>query len=88
MMYRDIVKKLAGQVGVRFADLAEALGMSGQARLSARLAESWNPGMRDAQALLAELGYKIVFVPERTACREGWYEPEFPDRPEPRAGRG
>ena len=80
-MYRDIVKKLAGEVGVKFGELAERLGMSGQARLSSRLAESWNPGMADAQALLAELGYKIVFVPERTVCKDNWYEPEFPERP-------
>ena len=80
-MYRDIVKKLAGEVGVKFGELAERLGMSGQARLSSRLAGSWNPGMADAQALLAELGYKIVFVPERTVCKDNWYEPEFPERP-------
>ena len=81
MLYRNIVKNLAKEVGIKFEDLAKRLGMSGQARLSARLGESWNPGMKDAQDLLAELGYKIVFVPEKTVCKDNWYVPEFPERP-------
>ena len=81
MLYRYIVKELAHNVGIKFDELAKAVGLSGQARLSARLNESWNPGMRDAQKLLAELGYKIVFVPEKTRCRDDWYVPEFPERP-------
>lgn len=81
MLYRDIIKKLAKSLEYKFDDLAKAVGMSGQARLSARLGESWNPGMRDAQALLGELGYKIVFVPQETKCRDTWFEPEFPEKP-------
>lgn len=81
MLYREIIKRLAHSRNYKFDELAKAVGMSGQARLSARLGESWNPGMKDAQKLLEELGYKIVFVPEKTTCREEWYEPEFPEKP-------
>ena len=84
MMYRDTVKKLAKEADIRFDDLARAVGMSGQARLSARLCESWNPGMRDSQRLLAELGYKIVFIPEGTRPEKRWLEPEFPEKPKGR----
>lgn len=80
MLYRNIIKTLAREVGIKFDDLAKAVGMSGQARLSSRLAQSWNPGMKDAQTLLSELGYKIVFVPEKTVCKDNWYEPEFPKK--------
>lgn len=86
MLYRDIVKRLAKSRNMRFAELAEKVGASSQARLSARLGESWNPGMRDAQEMFGVLGYKVVLVPEGTRLAEDWFEPEFPDRPAKRGG--
>lgn len=81
MLYRDIIKKLAKSRNLTIQALAGKVGLNSQQALSQRLKDSWNPGMGDARVLLGELGYKIVFVPDKTDPKEGWYEPEFPARP-------
>lgn len=80
MLYRDVIKKLAKSRNFTIDALAKAVGLKSQQALSQRLKDSWNPGMADAQRMLAELGYKIAFVPSSTNMAEGWYEPEFPER--------
>ena len=89
MLYKEIIKKLAKSRKYKFEDLAKAIGLSGQSRLSTRLSESWNPGMKDSQELLNELGYEIAFVPkgmiEKSAdLSEICYLPEFPQKPAPK----
>ena len=81
MLYKDIVKRLAKSRNHTIDTLAKAIGLRSQQALSQRLKDSWNPGMADAQKMLGELGYKVVFVPSSTNLAEGWYEPEFPERP-------
>ena len=82
MLYRDIIKSLARSRNRTIEDLALALGLKRQATLSQRLKDSWNPGMKDAEELLAQLDYKVVFVPKSTKLAEDWFEPEFPERPQ------
>ena len=81
MLYRDIIKTLAKSRNRTIENLALSLGLARQATLSQRLKDSWNPGMKDTELLLKELGYKIVFVPEATKVNDDWFEPEFPERP-------
>lgn len=86
MLYRDIIKKLARGQAWTLDELAKSVGMRGQATLSMRLKDSWNPGMRDAQEILDKLNYEIVFAPKGTAqskkLGDRCFVPEFPDRPE------
>lgn len=78
MLYRDIIMGLKDRMNYTVEELAKAVGLRSQQALSQRLKDSWNPGMKDAQTILAQLGYKIVFVPTATKLGEDWYEPEFP----------
>ena len=91
MLYKDIIKKLAKQNCITFADLASRIGLKSQSTLSVRLKDSWNPGMKDAQDMLAELGYEIVFAPKGMVSRssslsETCYVPEFPEKPASKGG--
>lgn len=86
MLYRDILNKLMRQSGFTQAAFAERLGLSSQQVLSGRLANSWNPGMKDAQDMLSLLGYEIAFVPKgmverNPALAEVSFVPEFPEKP-------
>ena len=80
MLYRDIIKTLAKSTNRTVGSLAETLGLS-SAAFYVRLKSSWNPGMKDTELLLKDLGYKIVFVPEATKVNDDWFEPEFPEKP-------
>lgn len=86
MLYREIVKSLAKQRKITLEELALKLGLRGQSTLSTRLKDSWNPGMSDANDLLRELGYEVVFAPIGTvenskALSQSCFVPEFPDKP-------
>lgn len=82
MLYREIIMSLKDRANYTVEELAKAVGLRSQQALSQRLKDSWNPGMKDAQAILGKLGYKIVFVPSATKVNEDWFEPEFPERPQ------
>lgn len=82
MLYKEIIKGLAKKRNYTIDRLAKAVGLRSQQALSARLKDSYNPGMRDAQRILGTLGYKIVFVPDATQLADDWFEPEFPERPQ------
>ena len=86
MFYRDIIKSLAKQRRITRDELASKLGLRSQSTLSTRLKDSWNPGMRDANDLLRELGYEVVFAPIGTVensknLQQSCFVPEFPDKP-------
>lgn len=84
-MCRDVLKKPMKQSGFTQAAFAERVGLKSQQALSGRLANSWNPRMRETGEMLDALGYEIAFVPkgmvERSpALAEVAFVPEFPDR--------
>ena len=83
MMYQDIFKKLMRQNGTTLERMAGELGLGSQQAVSQRLKFSWNPGMKDANEMLALLGYEVAFVPKGMVERnpsmaEVCYVPEFP----------
>lgn len=69
MLYRDILNKLMRQSGLTQAAFAERLDLSSQQALSGRLANSWNPCMRESNEMLSLLGYEIAFLPKGTLER-------------------